>query len=77
MMNPKMKPGAPIVTFSFGTTRKMHFVKKETKEKFTVDLRHNQCIAMIGENFQKNYTHAINQEKKVKSWRMSITVRQF
>ena len=73
----KLKPGAPIVAFSFGATRKMHFVKKATKDKFTVDLRHNQCVAMVGENFQKKYTHAINREKKVDSWRMSITVRQF
>ena len=69
--------GAPILTFSFGTSR--DFIvrpKKENGPKTVVHLPHNSCCIMEGPRFQQLYTHEVPKRMKVKTGQLSLTVRQ-
>jgi alkylated DNA repair dioxygenase AlkB len=64
-----------VVCVSFGASRKLRFKDKATKATvMDVQTRNNEILIMGGD-FQKNYTHEIPQEKKVKESRISYTFR--
>lgn len=76
----KHRPGAPIIGFSFGETRKL-VVKsyKRTRDdseykRVDLELPHGSAYVMEGARFQKDFTHEVG---KGKNERVSITVRQF
>ena len=67
---------SPIVTISFGATRKFIVQEKQTKERTIYPLHHNDVLVMSGE-FQKTHKHGIPKQLNVKDPRISITLRCF
>ena len=64
-----------VVCVSFGASRKLRFKDKVSKETvMDVQTRSNEILIMGGD-FQKEFTHEIPQEKKVKESRISYTFR--
>ena len=64
-----------VVILSFGATRKLRIKDKSTKKKvLDVPLVSGEIIQMLGD-FQKQFTHEIPIEKKVKEERYSFTFR--
>lgn len=67
---------AGVIILSFGATRKFRIRDKNTKKiVLDVPLLSGQIIQMSG-NFQKEFTHEIPIEKRVKGERYSFTFRQ-
>jgi len=67
---------AGVIILSFGATRKFRIRDKNTKKiVLDVPLISGQIIQMSG-NFQKEFTHEIPIEKRVKGERYSFTFRQ-
>ena len=69
-------PQSPIVTISLGAERKFVTEHKETREKNTYVMKNLDTIVMCG-NFQKTHKHGVPKQLKVKSLRISITLRCF
>lgn len=69
------KKKGTVVALSYGAVRKFRIRDVETKN-IVVDIptTHRSMIVMEGE-FQKEFTHEIPQEKKVKDERISLTFR--
>ena len=69
-------PESPIITVSFGETRK--FVTKEisTSAQTAYQLKHRDVLVMRG-TFQKTHKHGIPKQLKVKGMRISVTLRCF
>ncbi len=65
-----------VVAISWGTTRKFRIRNKQTK-KIVGDfpLESGNMVQMSG-NFQKEFTHEIPVEKKIKEERISFTFRR-
>lgn len=66
-----------ITSLSFGSTRKFRIRDKKTKEIIKDVLLKSLDICIMGGNFQKDYTHEIPIEKKIKNLRYSFTFRKF
>ena len=66
-----------ICIFSLGQARWMRFRRNSDGEYINVKLRHNSFVYMVGENFQKLYTHQIDKFKDDDEVgdRLSINVR--
>ena len=65
-----------VVTISYGATRKFRIRDKKTK-KIVKDLPLlSYSIVQMGGNFQKEFTHEIPIEKKIKEERISFTFRK-
>ena len=65
-----------VVALSWGSTRKFRIRNKKTKKIFMdVPLEHLSIINMGGD-FQKEFTHEVPAEKKVKNMRISLTFRR-
>lgn len=65
-----------VVSMSYGAIRKFRIRNKETnKIEIDVPTEPNKIIQMYG-NFQKEFTHEIPVEKKVKEVRYSFTFRK-
>ena len=70
-----------IIAISVGCSRKFRIRKKskETfengKKYFDVETKPYRLIQMGGTQFQKQFTHEIPIQKKIKGWRMSFTFR--
>lgn len=69
-------PNTPIVTVSFGATRKFVIECKTSKQKQTYLVKNNDVLVMCGE-FQKTHKHGLPKMAKVKDPRVSITLRCF
>lgn len=76
----KHHKGKPIVGFSFEETRVLTIRRKKRKRgedgyvRRDFELPHGSAYVMMGERFQKDYTHEVG---KGKDCRLSITVRHF
>ena len=65
-----------VIALSYGTERKFRIRDKITKKiRLDVPLSHLSIIHMGGE-FQKEFTHEVPVEKKVKGKRISLTFRK-
>lgn len=64
-----------IACVNLGSPRKFHFLEKATGTKFFHIVEHGDLLVM-GETCQKNYLHAILQEKGVTEPRISLTYRK-
>lgn len=67
---------SPVVTISFGATRKFVTQDNVSKIKTMYELNHNDVLVMCGD-FQKTHKHGIPKQLKVKDQRVSITLRCF
>jgi alkylated DNA repair dioxygenase AlkB len=71
--------GSTIVGVSFGATREFK-VKPTTPSEcptgYVVSLPHNSIVAMVGETFQKRWTHEVPKSEQ-KQPRLSFTFRSF
>lgn len=65
-----------VVAISYGATRKFRIRNKNTREKILdIPLTSGQIIKMAG-NFQKEYTHEVPIERRIKEERISFTFRR-
>ena len=72
-----LEPGAPIVSFSFGSVRTFRIRDKKSKKRIVdVPTVSGSAICMMGE-MQKEFTHEIPMEKTVHAPRINVTVRCF
>lgn len=69
-------PNTPIVTISFGATRKFITLEKHNGTKTIYKLNDQDVLVMCG-TFQKTHKHGIPKETNVDSMRISITLRCF
>lgn len=71
---------SPIITITFledsENPRKFTILNKKTKEKRYKELKHNSYFTMKN-RFQEVYKHGIPIQKKIKTKRISITLRVF
>lgn len=65
---------AGVIGISIGATRKFRIRNKKTKEKTDI-LMTDGMILQMGGDFQKEFTHEIPREAKVKESRLSFTFR--
>lgn len=71
-----LRPNCGVIAMSFGAVRKFRIRDKITnKIVLDVPTNPNKIIQMAG-NFQKEFTHEIPVEKKVKECRYSLTFRR-
>ncbi len=71
-----LQPNCGVISMSFGAVRKFRIRDKNTgKIVLDVPTEPNKIIQMAG-NFQKEFTHEIPVEKKVKECRYSLTFRR-
>lgn len=63
-----------VVAISYGATRKFRVREKSTKNRIDIPIIAYSIMHMSG-NFQKEFTHEIPIEKKVKEARISFTFR--
>lgn len=67
---------AGVVCVSYGASRKFRIRNKQTN-KIVIDIQTSENeILIMGGNFQKEFTHEIPIEKKIKSSRISFTFRK-
>jgi alkylated DNA repair dioxygenase AlkB len=71
-----IKKNSNIYCFSFGAERMFYIKNNETKLVQKYKLLNNSCIIM-GNSFQKYYTHSIPKTSKIFDKRISITIRCF
>ncbi len=65
-----------VASLSFGATRKFRIRDRATKEKIDYDHNSGELLMMQGINFQKEFTHEIPKQLKVKQPRISLTFRK-
>lgn len=64
-----------VAGISYGATRKFRIRNKETSE-IVMDIDHEPCMLIVmSGDFQKEFTHEIPQQKKIKDCRISLTFR--
>jgi alkylated DNA repair dioxygenase AlkB len=65
-----------VAAISWGATRTLRFRSKATK-KILLDfpLQHGEMVVMRGQDFQKNFTHEIPRQLRIKEPRWSFTFR--
>jgi len=64
-----------VVCLSYGTTRKFRIKNKKTKKTIIDIPTESNSIIHMGGEFQKEFTHSIPVEKKIKNERWSFTFR--
>jgi alkylated DNA repair dioxygenase AlkB len=67
---------SPILSISYGATRKFVIEDKKTKEKSIYYLKNYDTLAMC-DHFQKKYKHGIPKQLGVKDMRINLTFRCF
>jgi alkylated DNA repair dioxygenase AlkB len=68
---------SPIMSISLGSKRKFIIRDKKTSDiVLDLEMVNNSYLIMCGE-MQKNYTHEVPKDKKIKDRRINITMRQF
>ena len=60
---------------SLGATRIFRCRNKKTLEKYDIEVKNGQLLAMCG-NFQKEFTHEVPIQKTVRDERISLTFRR-
>ena len=65
-----------VVAISYGATRKFRIREKNTKKKVGDYPMVSYSMLQMGGDFQKEFTHEIPIEKKVKESRISFTFRK-
>lgn len=65
-----------VVSLSYGSVRKFRIKCKKTKKKIIDISTENSSIIHMGGDFQKEFTHGIPIEKKIKLPRWSFTFRK-
>ena len=70
------KSSSIIVSISFGAQRKITFTKKDKTESHSFLLRHGDICAMCGDQFQREWKHAIPKSKGLLP-RISLTFRSY
>ena len=78
---PDLNPDAPILSFSFGATRRFRIAanKNHTHAKLksmNIDLKHDDLVVMGG-ILQDGFKHGVPKTARKVSWRMNITIRSF
>lgn len=76
---PELNKEAPILSFSFGATRRFLVMANKNhsaavKKRLTLDLEHGDLVVMGG-NLQEGFKHSIPKTKKPVAWRLNITIR--
>lgn len=71
-----IKNNTPIITVSLGITRDFILKDNITKERQIYKLENNSVLVMGG-TCQKTHKHSLPQRKKIKDYRISITLREF
>jgi alkylated DNA repair dioxygenase AlkB len=66
-----------VASLSLGAEREMVFKNKHEPKTIKVSLPHGSIFMMEGEEFQKNWTHAIPPTSKDVGARISLTFRSF
>lgn len=74
-------PGAPILSFSFGSSRDFNIRRKTEKggddeDPITVKTLDNFLIVMGGD-MQKEFEHCVPKSARMGGWRINVTVRSF
>jgi alkylated DNA repair dioxygenase AlkB len=69
---PEIDP-ACIASASFGADRDFHIRHRETREKWSVNLRHGDVLVM--ENLQRDFDHALPKRMRVDEPRINLTFR--
>ncbi len=72
----QMKAETPVATVSLGTQRDFFLVEKKTKKKQVFKLENNSVFVMGG-TCQKTHKHGLPKRKKIKTYRISLTFREF
>jgi alkylated DNA repair dioxygenase AlkB len=72
----QMKAETPVVTVSLGTQRDFFLVEKKTKKKQVFKLENNSVFVMGG-TCQKTHKHGLPKRKKIRTYRISLTFREF
>lgn len=77
-----LRPGAPILSFSFGASRTFRVkANKEVKDKVLIQKKdfetEHGLILVMGGDMQKEFTHEVPKDPKCKEMRINITVRSF
>jgi alkylated DNA repair dioxygenase AlkB len=72
----KMTPDSPVITISFGSTRDFVLKNKTTNEKIMIPMTNNDVLVMGGK-CQKTHRHGVPKRLRVKSPRISVTLREF
>jgi len=68
---------SPIYCFSFGATRDFQFKEKSSGQTVANIPLENNSLVIMGGDCQKTHKHAIPKRLKVKTSRISITLRKF
>lgn len=69
--------GSSIYCFSFGATRDFQFKERESNKTVLSIPLDNNSLVIMGGDCQKTHKHAIPKRLKVKTVRISITLRKF
>lgn len=72
----QVKANTPVITVSFGATRDFVLKNKTTKERIVVPVENNSVLVMKP-GCQQTHTHGVPVRKKVKNYRISVTLREF
>ena len=72
----QVKPGTPVITVSFGVTRDFVLKNKTTKERIVMPVENNSVLVMKP-GCQQTHTHGVPKRKRVKDYRISVTLREF
>ena len=67
-------PHSPIVSVSFGATRRFHFVHKIHKTKLNFNLKHGECL-VIEPPTNDTYRHSLPKDPTCHTTRISLTFR--
>ena len=78
---PELNREAPILSFSFGATRRFRVVANKnnlaaSKKSLVLDLKHGNLVVMGGK-LQDGFKHGLSKTKTSVSWRINVTVRSF
>ena len=72
----QIKPNTQVITASFGVTRDFVLRNKTTKERVVIPVENNSVLVMKS-GCQKTHTHGVPKRKRVKDYRISLTLREF
>jgi len=72
----QVKLNTPVITVSFGVTRDFVLKNKTTKERIVIPVENNSVLVMKP-GCQQTHTHGVPKRKKIKDYRISVTLREF
>ena len=72
----QIKKDSEIITISLGVERDFILQNIKSKKRYTYSMKNNEYITMGGK-CQSEYKHGVPPRKKIKQYRISITLREF